>query len=935
MTMKKILFLLLIFTWLLALKCFAQPIQEVDPRSIWKDGSKTTTASIPFAQGIDISSAKKITFTGATNAYIAANLPGGGDLTMAANDASIANLNFVAANDIDMSAVGVMSMGGGGLTFTDNGGTSQFGAGNHTIPTTTTPAGIAFQSFGYIVFGDYGSGSGGVVFEDGVRIKPTVVNASRLVHTDSSGYLTGGTETISGTYNFASTNNYTGQNTFGTLAPIFSTTTANTLFYGNGSKAITSATVSSPLSFSAGTLSCPTCALTTDYIKKDGTTTTTGTIPFAVGARIENSQFLYFGTSATNSYIKADLTGGSEGILINATDATLSRFYATATNDMRFTTTTGPIYMSSAGGFFLQETVTGNTINVDSTGINALAIGSTADRLAYLDSGGYLVSGSTIAGNYQWDGTQTIDVTNAAALTVRRNASGGNILTVDTTNYQTIFGANAAGSTSIGTCTISNASPAVVTKASHGLSVGDRVFFTSTADVPKPLHPDDPLGFDGVWEYYYIISAGFTANSFEISLTPGGAAINTTTAGSGTHTLWKYTPNQQVFDSTNDALVEWRNYKASNGTSNTWTLGIRDSADEWFSYPGYSPRFVVDVTENSDYNPSVAFTAYIKAGINVSEAYGFWGGVYDTGGATGSTISGHNITGPAIGVLAYNYFAASNARTIANPIGGQFTNELNSNITGTTATGGQFSACVSGGGTYTNYIGVEVLGPAGGTVTNNYGVKVAASSVGTNNYGVWLQTNQNATFRAGTQAIWSSAASTLDFTSNTTYNFKIGANPSNGTAGTNYMTFTSARLAPVTTNTLDLGTSSLGWKTLYLDTSAVFNTTAPAQFRATTQSIYSSAASTLDLDTNTTGNLRVGGTVEYIWNASKFDFQANIADMTAGKAEMPAGTSLPASCVQGEYFQDTDSDDCANTGGGDGAICVCKTTNTWALVANI
>lgn len=47
------------------------------------------------------------------------------------------------------------------------------------------------------------------------------------------------------------------------------------------------------------------------------------------------------------------------------------------------------------------------------------------------------------------------------------------------------------------------------------------------------------------------------------------------------------------------------------------------------------------------------------------------------------------------------------------------------------------------------------------------------------------------------------------------------------------------------------------------------------------------------------------------------------------------GTALPGTCATGQYFQDTDSDDCANTGGGDGAVCVCKTTNTWALVQNI
>ena len=50
--------------------------------------------------------------------------------------------------------------------------------------------------------------------------------------------------------------------------------------------------------------------------------------------------------------------------------------------------------------------------------------------------------------------------------------------------------------------------------------------------------------------------------------------------------------------------------------------------------------------------------------------------------------------------------------------------------------------------------------------------------------------------------------------------------------------------------------------------------------------------------------------------------------------ELPNGAALPATCVVGELFQDTDSNDCANTGGGDGALCICKTTNTWALISN-
>lgn len=44
--------------------------------------------------------------------------------------------------------------------------------------------------------------------------------------------------------------------------------------------------------------------------------------------------------------------------------------------------------------------------------------------------------------------------------------------------------------------------------------------------------------------------------------------------------------------------------------------------------------------------------------------------------------------------------------------------------------------------------------------------------------------------------------------------------------------------------------------------------------------------------------------------------------------------TLPATCNQGQVFLDLNSDDCADTGAGDGAFCVCKTNNNWALLVN-
>lgn len=75
---------------------------------------------------------------------------------------------------------------------------------------------------------------------------------------------------------------------------------------------------------------------------------------------------------------------------------------------------------------------------------------------------------------------------------------------------------------------ISNASPAVFTLNSHGLAVGDTFQLSTSGTLPTGL----TAGVD-----YYVISAGFGANSFRVSTSAGGAAVNTTGAGSGTHSM--------------------------------------------------------------------------------------------------------------------------------------------------------------------------------------------------------------------------------------------------------------------------------------------------------------------------------------------------------------------------------------------------------------
>jgi hypothetical protein len=76
------------------------------------------------------------------------------------------------------------------------------------------------------------------------------------------------------------------------------------------------------------------------------------------------------------------------------------------------------------------------------------------------------------------------------------------------------------------TCTITIASPAVVTWTAHNLVANDGVRFTTTGALPTGLSTGTT----------YFVKTVLDANTFTVSATAGGAAINTSGVQSGTHT---------------------------------------------------------------------------------------------------------------------------------------------------------------------------------------------------------------------------------------------------------------------------------------------------------------------------------------------------------------------------------------------------------------
>ena len=78
------------------------------------------------------------------------------------------------------------------------------------------------------------------------------------------------------------------------------------------------------------------------------------------------------------------------------------------------------------------------------------------------------------------------------------------------------------------TVTISIATPGVVSWTAHGLAAGQPVIFTNEGGAL-------PTGLtEGT--VYYVVAAGLTANSFSVSATKGGAAIDTTGTSTGVTT---------------------------------------------------------------------------------------------------------------------------------------------------------------------------------------------------------------------------------------------------------------------------------------------------------------------------------------------------------------------------------------------------------------
>lgn len=181
------------------------------------------------------------------------------------------------------------------------------------------------------------------------------------------------------------------------------------------------------------------------------------------------------------------------------------------------------------------QAVSGQTIS--STAFNTLEtdigneITNSLDRLgrspmeAALPMGSYPITGMADPTNAQDAATKNYVTTNFIS---NANNSVTNALLAQAPQ-NTVKATPAASAASTSAVTISNGSPAVITWTAHGLTANTPVVFQTTGTLPTGLSPNVP---------YYVIAP--STNTFNVAATPSGTVINTSSAGSGSHTGFAY-----------------------------------------------------------------------------------------------------------------------------------------------------------------------------------------------------------------------------------------------------------------------------------------------------------------------------------------------------------------------------------------------------------
>lgn len=155
----------------------------------------------------------------------------------------------------------------------------------------------------------------------------------------------------------------------------------------------------------------------------------------------------------------------------------------------------------------------------------------------------------------------------------------------------------------LGSTFTANAGTDTLTSAAHGLNNGETISFSSSGTLPGGIS-DYSTG-----AYYYVINK--TTNTFQISLTSGGSAVDITSAGTGTHD-W-YTEKSKYIITHNLGRLSpfifiYNGIAASGGTS--YFMGDSLQSLEFRIYDNTAEVYIPVGFDSQSPNTTLYFTAY-------------------------------------------------------------------------------------------------------------------------------------------------------------------------------------------------------------------------------------------------------------------------------------------------------------------------------------